>query len=123
MIKEKIVINDHVQGDPLSEENLDKTLNSLHKIRLLLPNKSIWLYSGYTLNQVINPVVTSDFNPERDEVIRKRQEIVKQCDVMVDGKYIDSQRDITLKWRGSKNQNCVDIQQSLQQNKIVLWCD
>lgn len=52
-----------------------------------------------------------------------RQIIVSQCDVLVDGKYIDSQRDITLKWRGSKNQRVIDIKKSLQQNKIVLYCD
>ena len=42
---------------------------------------------------------------------------------MVDGGYIDSQRDITLKWRGSKNQRVIDVQQSLQQNKIILHCE
>ena len=138
---ERVVINDFVQGDPLSEENLDKTLelvSNLRKvdstnpckmgvsevknsdeIRLSSPNKTIWLYSGYTLNQVMNPVVTSDFNPERDEVIHKRQEIVKQCTVMVDGRYIDSQRDISLKWRGSSNQRVISVQESLKQGKVI----
>ena len=41
----------------------------------------------------------------------------------IDGKYIDDQRDITLKWRGSQNQKVIDIQQSLKQNKIILYCD
>ena len=48
--KEKIIINDHIQDDPLSEENLDKTLNYLHKIRLSLPQKNIW----YTVVTNIN---------------------------------------------------------------------
>ena len=110
-------------GEPLADENLDGVLHLVDRFRLLLPNKSIWIYSGYTWNQVMNPVVTSDFNPERDEVIRKRKEIVKQCTVMVDGKYIDSQRDITLKWRGSDNQKVIDVQQSLQKGEVVLWTD
>ena len=110
-------------GEPLADENLDGVLHLVDRFRLSFPNKSIWIYSGYTLNQVMNPVVTSDFNPERDEVIHKIQEIVRQCTVIVDGKYIDSQRDITLKWRGSKNQRVIDIQKSLQQNKIILYCD
>ena len=138
-------------GDPLFESNLDGVLDLVtefnkrynfqkvdsanpckmgvsevknsDKIRLLFPNKSIWIYSGYTWNQVMNPVVTSNFNPERDGIIRKRQEIVKQCDVMVDGKYIDSQRDITLKWRGSDNQKVIDVQQSLQKGEIIAWTD
>ena len=56
-------------------------------------------------------------------LMAKRQAILRQCNVIVDGRYIDSQRDITLKWRGSKNQKCIDIQQSLQQGKVVLYCD
>ena len=120
-------------GEPLADENLDGVLdlvteinkrynapqdivcnNDLDRnilsensdeIRLLYPTKTIWIYSGYTWNQVMNPVITDDFNPSRDELLDKRKEIVKQCTVMVDGRYIDSQRDITLKWRGSLNQN------------------
>ena len=135
-------------GEPLADENLDGVLDLVTEInkrynfqkvdsvnpckmgvsevknsderRILLPTKSIWIYSGYTWNQVMNPVVTSNFNPERDGIIRKRQEIIKQCTVMIDGKYIDSQRDITLKWCGSSNQRVIDVQKSLQENEIIL---
>lgn len=138
-------------GDPLFESNLDGVLDlvtefnkrynfqkvdsanpckmgvseveNTDKIRLSFPNKSMWIYSGFTWNQVMYPVVTDDFNPSRDRLIDKRKEIVKQCDVMVDGRYIDSQRDITLKWRGSSNQRVIDTQKSLKENKIVLYCD
>lgn len=51
----------------------------------------------------------------------KRQQIISQCNVMVDGRYIDAQRDITLPWVGSSNQRVIDIQQSLQRGEIVLW--
>ena len=120
---EKIIINDYIQDDPLSGENLDKTLNFLHKFRLSFPNKSIWLYSGFTWNQIMNPVVTDNLNPSRDELIRKRQDIVKQCTVLVDGRYIDSQRNPSKKWAGSDNQRVINCQKSLQQNKVVLYCD
>ena len=53
----------------------------------------------------------------------KRRQIIKLCDVVVDGEYIDEQRDLTLKWRGSKNQRVMDVKQSIDQNKIVLYCD
>ena len=110
-------------GDPLHEANLDGVLNLVNRFRLSFPSKTIWLYSGYTWNQVINPVITDDFNPSRDELLDKRKEIVKQCTVMVDGRYIDSQRDINLKWRGSKNQRVIDIKQSLQKGKVILWTE
>lgn len=51
----------------------------------------------------------------------KRRNIVKQCDVLVDGQYIDSQRDITLPYRGSKNQHLIDIQQTLKKGEVILW--
>lgn len=122
-MQDKIVINDYIENDPLSEENLDKALETINEIRLLLPNKSIWIYSGYTWNQVMNPVITGDFNLSRDELLHKRKEIVAQCNVMVDGRYIDSQRDITLKWRGSINQRVIDVKKSLDSKKIVLHCE
>ena len=53
----------------------------------------------------------------------KRQRIILQCNMMVDGKYIDSKRDITLKWRGSTNQKVIDIKETIQQNKIILYED
>ena len=55
------------------------------------------------------------------EFYTKRQQIIKQCNVVVDGRYIDSQRDITLKWRGSSNQRVVDVQESLRKGEVVLW--
>lgn len=57
------------------------------------------------------------------EIHKKRQEIIKLCNVVVDGEYLDEQKDLTLKWRGSKNQHVIDIKQSLAQNKMVLYCD
>ena len=136
---ERVVINDFVQGEPLSEENLDRTLElvsnlrkvdfanpckirvsedkNTDKIRLSFPNKSIWLYSGYQRVQIFNDEVYLT----KDCVGWKRREIVKRCDVMIDGKYIDSQRDITLKWRGSSNQHAINVEKSMIKGEIVLW--
>ena len=91
-----------------------------NRFRLSLPNKSIWIYSGYTWNQVMNPVITDDFNPSRDELLDKRKEIVKQCTVMVDGRYIDSQRNPSKKWAGSDNQRIISIAESLKQGKVIM---
>lgn len=110
-------------GEPLADENLDGVLNLVNKIRLLFPEKPIWLYTGYTWDQIINPVITDDFNPERDEILDKRKEIVSMCNILIDGQYIDSQRDITLHWRGSSNQRVIEIKQSLNENRIVLHSD
>lgn len=135
-------------GEPLADENLesildlvneirnrynqtqyivdykDKNHNILTKntdeIRISFPTKTIWLYTGYTWEQIMHPVITGDFNPNRDKTIKMRQDIVKQCDVLVDGRYIDELRDVTLHWCGSSNQRVIDVKKTLQANKIVL---
>lgn len=118
-MQDKIVINDYIENDPLSEENLDKTLETANRFRLSFPNKSIWIYSGYQWSEIFNDGVYLT----KERAGWKRREIVKQCDVMVDGRYVESQRDVTLKWRGSKNQRVIDTQKSLQKGEIILWTD
>lgn len=134
-------------GDPLFEGNLDDVLDLItevnkrynttqdtvyardknnniltrfnHEIRLSSPQKSIWLYSGYTWEQLFE---NDDFDI-KDGICENqtRRAIVLLSDVFVDGQYIDSQRDTTLSYRGSKNQRVINIQQSLQKGEIVLW--
>ena len=104
-------------GDPLHEANLDGVLDLVNEIRLSFPNKSIWIYSGYQWSEIFNDGVYLTKNCYG----WKRREIVRQCTVMVDGRYIDSQRNPSKKWAGSNNQHVIDIQQSLQKGEIVLW--
>ena len=123
---EKIIINDHIQGDPLSEENLNKTLESVNEIRLLLPKKTIWLYTGYTVNmfELYNCDHTIiEVNPRNnnDEINFKRETIIRKCDIVVDGKYIDSQRNMSKRWAGSDNQRVIDINKSLQKGEVILY--
>ena len=115
-------------GNPLEDYNLDGMLNLINKIRLLMPSKTIWLYSAYTFEEcqpfsedsILKP---NDFAPGLQKILKKRWEIIKSVDVLVDGRYIDSQRNIQLKWRGSENQRVIDIQESLQKGKVILFCE
>ena len=106
-------------GDPLHEANLDGVLDLVNEIRLLFPNKSIWIYSGYRWSEIFNDGVYLT----KECAGWKRREIVKKCTVMVDGRYIDSQRNPSKKWAGCDNQHVIDISQSITQNKLVLYCD
>ena len=106
-------------GEPLADENLDGVLHLVNRFRLSFPNKSIWIYSGYRWSEIFNDGVYLT----KDCPGWKRREIIKKCNILVDGRYIDSQRDISLPYRGSKNQRVIDCQQSLQQNKIILYCE
>lgn len=124
----KIKINDYISGDPLHENNLDEVLKLVQEIRISFPEKTIWLYTGYEWNQIMNIKVTQPFFSYQDleskiQNVLKRQEIIKMCNVVVDGEYIDEQRDVTLKWRGSKNQRVISVPETLKQGKVVLYCD
>ena len=115
-------------GDPLHENNLDEVLKLVKEIRISFPEKTIWLYTGFEWNQIMNmqvmqPIFSCKDLESKIQNILKRQEIIKMCDVLVDGEYIDEKRDLTLEWRGSSNQRVIDVKQSLAQNKIVLYCD
>lgn len=90
-------------GDPLFPQNRETINRISKKIRELYPNKNQWLYTGYEFEEI------------------KDLEIMKYIDVVVDGKYIDNQRDITLPWRGSSNQRIIDVPKSLLENCVKLY--
>lgn len=108
-------------GEPLANENVKDVLELIKKIKHQYPNKKLWLYTGYTLEAIMNPVVTDDFNPERDNILHFRREVLNYIDILVDGKYVDELRDLTLKFRGSSNQRLIDIKKTLEQGEIILW--
>ena len=123
-------------GEPLADENLDGVLHLVDRFRLSLPNKTIWLYTGYEVNLESYEILTigkeyaktryefTTTQPSRSNTANfLRKSILNNVDVLVDGRYIDSQRDVNLKWRGSKNQRVIDIKQSLQKGKVTLWTE
>lgn len=141
-------------GDPLFESNLDDVLDLVNEvneryntpqdkvyvtdknnnilmsfpneIRLSSPKKSIWMYTGYTWEEIWDyGIYGTDLygKPWKSYGILQiqMQEIIKQCDILVDGQYVEVQRDITLQYRGSKNQRLIDVKQSLQKGEVILW--
>lgn len=129
-------------GECLAEQNLNEILSLIQEIRNSYPDKTIWLYTGYHVfinypeshrqhkvilstrpNASTNIIYDDELFFKKKEEDRKRSEIISNVDVLVDGEYIDEQKDLTLRFRGSKNQRVIDIKQSLAQNKMVLYCD
>ena len=120
-------------GEPLADENLDGVLHLVDRFRLSFPNKSIWLYSGYELSLKKEYIPVDDFwNDEDEEYYRfitdpkdnnisdfKRSVIISKCDVVIDGRYIDSQRNPSKKFAGSDNQRVISIAESLKQGKVI----
>ena len=80
-------------GEPLANENTEGVYKIIEKIKERYPNKSIWLYTGHTF----------------EELNKEQREVALMCDVVVDGAYIEKLRDYTLKFRGRSNQRLIDI--------------
>lgn len=104
-------------GHPLEPENVETVYFLVKEIKEQFPTKDIWLYTGYTWESIFPTVVTCDFNLDRFY----RQGIINMCDVVVDGPFIEEQKDLTLKWRGSKNQRVIDCQQTIKEGRIIIY--
>lgn len=94
-------------GDPLCQTVEDKLdlLSLITKTRSL--HKTTWLWTGFTWEEAITNVMNRG--------------IFTLCDVVVDGPFIEAQKDLTLAFRGSSNQRVIDVQKTLAQNKIILY--
>ena len=111
-------------GEPLAEQNLDEVLSLIKEIRISFPAKTIWLYTGFCWNDIMCSFagLQADYvvlDKKDIEAWEKRKKIISNVDVLVDGEYID----LSLIFKGSKNQRVIDVKQSLAQNKIVLYCN
>lgn len=94
-------------GEPLAPENVHDVLNLIGRIRQELPEKQIWVYTGYTVDELWD-----------DETARQ---VFGYIDVLVDGRFEFDQKDLTLAFRGSKNQRLIDVRKTLERGSIVLY--
>ncbi|MGL6174820.1 MAG: anaerobic ribonucleoside-triphosphate reductase activating protein [Cellulosilyticaceae bacterium] len=91
-------------GEPL-QQDLDILIILLREIRDKFPSKTIWMWTGYLLDEL--------FKHE------KKMEVVRLCDVIVDGRYMENERDLKLKFRGSRNQRIIDVKASLDSGSVI----
>lgn len=112
-------------GECLAEQNLDGILDLIKEIRSSFPEKTIWLYTGFTWEDIMYRRMPHPPKYTQADFLQwnKRKEIISLCNVVVDGEYIDEQRNLSKKWAGSYNQRVISVQESLAQNKVVLYCD
>lgn len=112
-------------GHPLENENIDAIYELCLIIKKNFPEKDIWLYTGYNLDAILPlfqtmPRDTYIWN-ENTILLGRIANIISLCDVVVDGPYIEEQRDITLPFCGSKNQRLIDVKETLKQGQIVQY--
>jgi anaerobic ribonucleoside-triphosphate reductase activating protein len=93
-------------GDPMF--SAVELLQFVRDLKFKLPSVNIWCYTGFTFEEIA----------ERDD---SKTFLLSMCDVLVDGKFEENQRDVTLAYKGSSNQRIINVQESLKQGKVILW--
>ncbi|MBE6951466.1 MAG: anaerobic ribonucleoside-triphosphate reductase activating protein [Ruminococcaceae bacterium] len=102
-------------GEPFEPQNQRAIVELLRQVKAKYPEKSIWAFSGYLFDKDIrsgrlgDPAVTEEY--------------LSYLDVLVDGPFIESKKNLTLRFRGSENQRLIDVPASLKSGTVVLWQD
>lgn len=99
-------------GEPFEPQNQRSLLPFIKRVRAAYPNKNIWAYSGFTYEEMLTPGVHP--NCEATE------ELLSLLDVLVDGRYVDELKDISLRFRGSRNQRVIDLAATRKSGKPEL---
>ena len=102
-------------GEPFEPENQAALVHLLRQVKQEYPKKTIWAFSGYLFDTQIQSGKLGSWDVTK--------EILQYLDVIVDGPFVEAQKDLTLRFRGSSNQRIIDVPASLAQNNIVLWKD
>ena len=97
-------------GEPLADENVLDIMRLINRIKTECPDKKIWCYTGYTWEQIF-PIVNPYLNLTQAEMTQ--QNVVKNCDILVDGRFVEEEKDLSLEFRGSKNQRIIDVKERI----------
>ncbi len=100
-------------GEPMEPENRGALLALLTRVREELPDKDVWVFSGFTWEELL----------AGDGCDPSPRELLELIDVLVDGPYVDELHDITLRFHGSSNQRVIDVPASFEAGSVVEWSD
>lgn len=114
----RALVPDHINGltllggEPFEPENQQVLVPFLRKVRERFPHKNIWCYTGYTLEQ--------DLLKDSRARCRYTDEMLSMIDVLVDGRFVEALKDISLPFRGSSNQRIIDLRETLDTKEVRL---
>lgn len=100
-------------GEPMEPQNQRALLPFLKRLKEMYPKKTIWCFSGYTLE---DELLTD--SRARCEVT---DEMLSLIDVLVDGEFVEELKDISLRFKGSSNQRLIDLKPTLASGEVVIW--
>lgn len=99
-------------GEPFEPENQRGLIGFLERVKERYPKKSIWCYTGYLYD--------AELCPGGRAYCECTDRMLALIDVLVDGRFVEAQKDIRLKFRGSSNQRIIDVKKSRECGKVVL---
>lgn len=99
-------------GEPFEPQNQAGVVELLRRVRRELPQKTVWAFSGYLFDRDILSGKLGDTG-----------EYLSYLDVLVDGPFIEAEKNLSLRFRGSANQRLIDVQKSLAAGKVIAWED
>ena len=102
-------------GEPFDPRNQPAIVELLRQVKKELPEKSIWAFSGYLFEK---DILAWRLGPR--EIT---EEYLNDLDVLVDGPFIESKKNLSLRFRGSENQRLIDVPASLKMGQTILWND
>lgn len=102
-------------GEPMEPENQRALLPFLREMRRRFPKKSIWIYTGNLYEELIGLCGDS---PKHLDIT---EELLSYADILVDGRYIEEQKSIGLRFRGSANQRIIDLNKTRAAGEVVIW--
>ena len=102
-------------GEPLEPKNQETLYPFVQKVREKYPQKSIWCYTGFVLDEESGDL------KEKHKNTPYTKDLIALFDVLVDGPFIEELKDIRLKFRGSSNQRVIDVQKTLKNRSCVLY--
>ncbi len=102
-------------GEPFEPSNQRVLVSLLKKIKQTYPDKTVWCYSGYLFDK--------ELKAESRARCEVTDEMLSYIDVLVDGEFVAEEKDLSLRFRGSRNQRIIDVPKSLSEGKIVLMTE
>ena len=102
-------------GDPFEPENQRALLPFLKWVRENYPQKNIWAFSGFTWEEL--------HDPSAHPYTYATEEMLSLVDVLVDGRFVEALKNISLRFRGSENQRIIDVAASRERGEVTLWQD
>lgn len=103
-------------GEPMEPQNQPGVLELVRRVRSQLPEKTIWCYTGYVLEKDLLSGRLCDLDAVTLPLLRN-------LDVLVDGPFVAEQKDLSLSFRGSRNQRLIDMPKTLEKGQVILWHD